>query len=182
MIENFKRDELEFYDNNSPSTFPDGLDIEIFSFKMLREAKRKAKSDFDLEYVTTYMKRLKTIKRKILLIKNLSKFRFTVDESSDFDNFESAYKKIGTSVYDWKKLLLFLKKDKKLRTLFISDKRNEGAFQNKGQKIWVRAKNLIGGGNSMISKNPEIYPSKDWPVYFSKASGCHIWDLEGKNI
>ena len=181
MIVNFERDELDFYDNNSPSTFPDGLDIEIFSFKMLREAKRKAKSDFDLEYVTTFMKRLKTIKRKNFTYKNdLSKFRFTVDESSDFNNFDSAYKKIGTSVYDWKKLILFLKKDKKLCSSFISDKRNEGAFQNKGQKIWLHAKNLIGGGNSMISKNPEFYPSKDWPVYFSKASGCHIWDLEGK--
>ena len=83
-------------------------------------------------------------------------------------------------VFDWRLLINYLKKNKTIYSKFISEKRNEGAFLNKGQKLWLHAKTIIGGGNSMISKNPELYPSKNWPTYFSKTSGCNIWDLEGK--
>ena len=40
MIEKFEKEKLEFLDNNSPSTFPDGLDVEIFNFSLLSKAKK----------------------------------------------------------------------------------------------------------------------------------------------
>ena len=64
MIEKFEK--LEFLDNNSPSTFPDGLDVEIFNFSLLSKAKKKVRDKFDLEHVTTFMKKLKLIKEIIV--------------------------------------------------------------------------------------------------------------------
>ena len=47
-------------------------------------------------------------------------------------------------------------------------------------KNWEHAKKIILGGNSLLSKRPEMYLPSFWPTYFSKASGVHVWDTEGK--
>lgn len=44
---------------------------------------------------------------------------------------------------------------------------------------WSRAKRIIPGGNSLLSKRPEMYLPELWPTYFSKAVGYHVWDLDG---
>ena len=49
-----------------------------------------------------------------------------------------------------------------------------------GQELWKRAKEIIPGGNMLLSKRAEMFLPDQWPAYFSKAKGCHIWDLDGK--
>ena len=49
-----------------------------------------------------------------------------------------------------------------------------------GQKLWKRAKKIIPGGNMLLSKRPEMFLPGKWPAYFSKAKGCRVWDLDGK--
>jgi len=48
-----------------------------------------------------------------------------------------------------------------------------------GQKLWRRAKNVIPGGNMLLSKRAEMFLPEQWPAYFSKAKGCNVWDLDG---
>ena len=31
----------------------------------------------------------------------------------------------------------------------------------------------------LLSKRPEMFLPEQWPSYFEKASGCHVWDLDG---
>ena len=52
--------------------------------------------------------------------------------------------------------------------------------ENLGNHFWKIAQKIIPGGNSILSKRPQRYTSKTWPVYFKKALGCYIWDLENK--
>ena len=49
-----------------------------------------------------------------------------------------------------------------------------------GEKLYKRAKRVIPGGNMLLSKRPEMFLPEGWPSYFSKAKGCNIWDLDGK--
>ncbi len=49
---------------------------------------------------------------------------------------------------------------------------------NSGNKLWSKAKSIIPGGNGLLSKRPDRYAKDIWPVYFSKAKGCQIWDLD----
>lgn len=51
---------------------------------------------------------------------------------------------------------------------------------NTGQKLWQRAKQIIPGGNMLLSKRAEMFLPEQWPAYFSKAKGCRVWDLDGK--
>ncbi|SSW69711.1 3-aminobutyryl-CoA aminotransferase [Achromobacter veterisilvae] len=48
-----------------------------------------------------------------------------------------------------------------------------------GQKLWKRAKQIIPGGNMLLSKRAEMMLPDQWPAYFSKAKGCRVWDLDG---
>lgn len=51
---------------------------------------------------------------------------------------------------------------------------------NRGQDLYKKAKTLIPGGTMLLSKRPEMFLPEFWPAYFSKAKGCKIWDLDGK--
>lgn len=50
----------------------------------------------------------------------------------------------------------------------------------KGQELYLEAKKLIPGGTQLLSKRPEMFLPDLWPVYYSKAKGCKIWDLDGR--
>ena len=52
---------------------------------------------------------------------------------------------------------------------------------NKGQKLWKKANKLILGGNSLLSKNPNVFLPNKWPTYFSKSKGCKVWDLDNSS-
>jgi len=51
---------------------------------------------------------------------------------------------------------------------------------NSGLALWQRAKQVIPGGNGLLSKRPERYAPDLWPTYYSKASGVEVTDLDGK--
>jgi len=51
-----------------------------------------------------------------------------------------------------------------------------------GQELYKKAKTLIPGGTMLLSKRPEMFLPDLWPSYFSKAKGCKIWDLDGKEL
>ena len=49
---------------------------------------------------------------------------------------------------------------------------------NTGQNLYKKAKKLIPGGTMLLSKRPEMFLPEKWPSYYSKASGCNVWDLD----
>ncbi len=51
-----------------------------------------------------------------------------------------------------------------------------------GQELYKKAKALIPGGTMLLSKRPEMFLPDHWPSYFSKAKGCKVWDLDGKEF
>lgn len=50
----------------------------------------------------------------------------------------------------------------------------------KGQELYCQAKKIIPGGTQLLSKRPEMFLPDLWPAYYSKAKGCRIWDLDGR--
>lgn len=49
-----------------------------------------------------------------------------------------------------------------------------------GNVLWGRAREVISGGTGLLSKRAEMFDARHWPAYFSRASGCEVWDLSGK--
>lgn len=54
--------------------------------------------------------------------------------------------------------------------------------QSKGVALYGRAKSLIPGGTQLLSKRPEMFAPDVWPSYYSKAKGCRVWDLDGREF
>ncbi|OJY91164.1 MAG: hypothetical protein BGP14_06470 [Sphingobacteriales bacterium 44-15] len=54
---------------------------------------------------------------------------------------------------------------------------NTLAVDNK--KLWQSAKSVIAGGTGLLSKRSEQF-NAEWPTFFSKSSGCEVWDLNGR--
>lgn len=51
----------------------------------------------------------------------------------------------------------------------------------KGQELYKKAKTMIPGGTSLLSKRPEQLLPENWPSYYSKSKGCEVWDLDGNH-
>ena len=43
--------------------------------------------------------------------------------------------------------------------------------------LWNEANEIILGGGMLLSKKPDQFLPGKWPLYYKKAKGCHIWDL-----
>lgn len=48
----------------------------------------------------------------------------------------------------------------------------------KGVELWEKSKNIIPGGNQLLSKRAEMFLPDQWPTYYKKAKGVEIWDLD----
>lgn len=53
---------------------------------------------------------------------------------------------------------------------------------SKGVVLYKHAKEIIPGGTQLLSKRPEMFAPDVWPAYYSKAKGCHVWDLDGRKF
>ena len=55
-------------------------------------------------------------------------------------------------------------------------------MHSNGIDLWRRAKRVIPGGNMLLSKRAEMFLPEQWPAYFSRAKGCRVWDLDGREL
>ena len=186
FILEFKKNNFDYLSNANPWTYPDGLDVEVFSFKLLKEAHIKAKRKHRINgsVLIPYLRDNKNykIKNKKLNIKgNFSKIRLTVDEKDDLQVVKKLFEHFKPNIhFNYKEIAKFYNKNKHFFRKNSHLQLNEGSILDKSQKMWRRANGVILGGNSLLSKNPNLYLPNKWPTYFSKAKGCKIWDLNKK--
>ena len=181
MIMKFKSSNVDYLSNIDPPTFPDGLDVEVFSSSALERAWIESSTQFDREHVTPFLRRAKLFRVAVHLndVDN-SQMRWTVDHLEDLSVVEKIFSYFSPDIYfTWKQVMEL---HEKRPDMFVENSgiaRNEGSTSGTGQKLWKRAKNIIPGGNMLLSKRPEMFLPEKWPSYFSKAQGCFVWDLDG---
>ncbi|HEU0118230.1 MAG TPA: aminotransferase class III-fold pyridoxal phosphate-dependent enzyme, partial [Alphaproteobacteria bacterium] len=181
VVKRFKAANVDYVSNIEPPTYPDGLDIEVFTFAALEKAWKEAKAQPEREHVTPYIRQNKSFSRdNVKNGEDLSAMRLTVDEAADLEVIRNVFAHFAPdTAFGWQDVIK-LSRDKP--ELFKANQvigRNEGAAMGTGQKLWKRAKNVIPGGNMLLSKRSEMFLPEQWPAYFSKAKGCKVWDLDG---
>ena len=178
----FKQGQVDYLSNTNPPTYPDGLDIEIFSFKAMERAWKETNKPFDREHVTPYLwKSGKFRTRNLRSEQDCSGERWTVDEPADLEVVRSIFKHFWPRTdFSWQEVMALREAQPHLFTPNRQISRNEGAQMGNGQKLWKRAKHIIPGGNMLLSKRAEMFLPDLWPAYFSKAKGCKVWDLDGR--
>jgi glutamate-1-semialdehyde 2,1-aminomutase len=180
VIKTYKVNNADYVCNVSPPTYPDGLDVEVFSFSSLKTAWENSKNSFDREHVTPYIRESGKFKIKnVSNDKDYSGERWTVDNPEDYEVVKSIFKYFLPRVnFSWHEVLRLKSMDPSIFSANQHITRNEGADIVRGQKLWKRAKKIIPGGNMLLSKRPEMFLPDHWPAYYKKAKGCKVWDLD----
>ena len=180
-VRRFKAAGVDYFSNINPPTYPDGLDIEVCTFKSLEQAGQETSKLFDREHVTPYLRepgRFNTASMQHS--QDLSAVRWTVDEPADFAVIEKVFQHFHPRTdFTWGEVLDLQRRQPEIFNINQHILRNEGATIGSGQKLWKRAKQIIPGGNMLLSKRAEMFLPDQWPAYFSKAKGCKVWDLDG---
>lgn len=173
---------IDYLSNVEPPTYPDGLDLEVFTAESLMRAQREACSQHDREHVTPFLRREAHIRRHVIRAdRDLSALRLTVDEPDDLVVMEAVLEALSWDLdFGWGRLVALFDENPVLFTANSAIVRNEGASMTKGQKLWKRAKRVIPGGNMLLSKRAEMFLPDQWPAYFDRTEGCRVWDLDGR--
>lgn len=180
-IRRFKVADVDYFSNTNPPTYPDGLDIEVCTFKALEQAGQATSDPFEREHVTPYLYKPGQFKTAAMQhSQDLSALRWTVDEPVDFAVIEKVFQHFHPRTdFTWTEVLNLQLQQPEIFNINQHINRNEGIIMGTGQKLWNRAKQVIPGGNMLLSKRAEMFLPDQWPAYFSKAKGCKVWDLDG---
>ncbi len=183
-IRRFKAADVDYFSNTNPPTYPDGLDVEVCTFKALEQACQETHNTISREHVTPYLRESGRFKTACMLnSRDLSSLRWTVDESHDFMVIEKVFKYFNPRTdFTWGDVLNLHHQNPDIFKINQHLIRNEGATMGTGQKLWKRAKHVIPGGNMLLSKRSEMFLPDQWPAYFSKAKGCNVWDMDGNQF
>ncbi len=129
MIEEFRNHSFDYLSNSLIPTYPDGLDIEIFTRKAFMRLSEFEMAPQETEHVTLGM----YSRPKEFKISNFedyadrSSFRWTVDYIEDLDFIRSIYNhfKGRESIFDYEELLEFLRSNPEVVSGISASRRNE---------------------------------------------------------
>ncbi|MDA7801190.1 glycosyltransferase family protein [Candidatus Pelagibacter sp.] len=106
LLNIYKEKDYDYVGNVNPSTFPDGLDVEIIKLSMLKKSFTENKSRSNREHVTLHIRKNNKYKKYNMTYKNnLSRIRWTLDTENDL----KLIKKIAMTFhpkihFEWKEI------------------------------------------------------------------------------
>jgi glutamate-1-semialdehyde 2,1-aminomutase len=207
LVEAFHSGEWDYLANSAIEqqlTVPDGFDAEVFRADLLERAAVEAKLPSEREHVTPWMRSPAAGLRwgHFCHQPNRPYYRVTVDDHVDLE----VVRQIAAALYPLNPefgvdaVVAYLEANPELAAKNLATIRNEGFLKSlaedvamesttaptasggQGQALWKRAKRLIPGGNMLLSKRAEMFLPEHWPAYFSRAKGCRVWDLDGREL
>ena len=184
MIDEFRKTNVDYLSNCITPTYPDGLDIEVFTRDSLLRSQQECVDSEQREHVTPWIRESGNFKLGQKLHHcDLSLMRWTVDEPEDLEVIRDVVGYFeGRSDFGWEEVLELTNLQPQLFSKNAKFTRNEGAMMGEGQKLWRRAKRVIPGGNMLLSKRAEMLLPEQWPSYFTRAKGCRVVDLDGREL
>jgi len=182
VLSSFNASQADYASNIHPPSYPDGLDSEVFTFSALEKAWTSTTEPYEREHVTPYIRNSGNFNLlDVSHTEDYSSERWTVDEPEDFEVVKNIFEHFAPWRYfSWLEVLQLKRVHPEIFLANQRFARNEGAQLGTGQKLWRRARRVIPGGNMLLSKRAEIFLPEHWPAYFSKAKGCRVWDLDGR--
>lgn len=131
-LELFQGQDLDYLCNTLPPTFPDGQDVEVFSFSALERAHKEAEKKYQREHVTPYIWENSNLKESSLFkasalsnAQDKSDLRMTVDTPEDFEVI-SKLLDIRGPYATWRDYAEVLETNPEIRALNDSQERNSG--------------------------------------------------------
>ena len=195
----FQQGGFDYVSNTIETTYPDGLDTEVFSFAALERAWREATKISEREHVTPYLRSSGQFRVRNIEIDHgasLAELRWTVDEAHDLEFVRAIYKNFKTRpVFGMSDILKLLAAKPELQKLQGTAIMNEGYYKTlyeqavagaapkrcveKSQAWFVRAQKVIPGASQTFSKGYTQYVQGISPIFLQRGKGCRVWDVDG---
>ena len=187
----------DYASNTLKRTYPDGLDVEVFTASSLYSTYKNAKDNYSLEHVTPYMhgKSKKDFKvgnyTKVSLeyIADFSCLRWTLDEERDLAVIREIFKALKP-LSSWQEILAFLMKRPFIQMRNQSININEGSSHHgeniskrykKSNLFFKRAINSVPLGSQTFSKSFIQWPRGVSPLFIERGYGSKIVDIDGNH-
>jgi glutamate-1-semialdehyde aminotransferase/spore coat polysaccharide biosynthesis protein SpsF (cytidylyltransferase family) len=199
VIERYLAGDCDYATNTLRYTYPDGLDVEVFSFAALERAWREARLPSHREHVTEYLRTSGAFclagveNERDLFQENL---RWTVDDERDLQFVRAVYDALGKGKHFlMNDVLELLNRCPELRAINRDGVRNEGLYLSllrentmlriaprrltKTQELLVRSKQVIPSQTQTFSKGPKQFVQGVSPAFLERGRGGHVWDVDG---
>jgi len=142
IVQIFLQHHYDYVTNTLQPTYPDGLDVEVFSYKALQKAWNEATLTSEREHVTAYIRNhpelftLYDIKNPV----DLSKYRWTVDQQEDLDFVREIYKRLSKKqkIFYMEDIVELLQQHPQLQEINARIQRNEGYLRSLKQDKKIR--------------------------------------------
>ncbi len=127
----FLENEFEYVSNTIQPTYPEGIDIEIFSFEALEKSFNESTKDYEKQHVTPFILDNDTLFKSFNFKneKDYSQFRLTCDYQEDLDFLNKIYSHLNCNTFTFKDVIDVINKNN-----ILNEKdtfRNEGLLKDK---------------------------------------------------
>lgn len=127
IAEEYLKGNYDYVSNTLKYTFPDGLDVEIFSFTALKNAWQNARLPSEREHVTPYIRKNTQFKKKNVYSKiKYPIYRLTLDCPEDYQFIKKIYEGIGKEIFYIDDIIKFLEANPRLLKINQHFTMNEG--------------------------------------------------------
>ena len=123
---------VDYTSNTDPPTYPDGLDVEVFTFGSLKIAWENAKLLSQREHVTPYIRESERFSKfNVRNDNDLSELRWTLDEQRDYDMIKQVYDNFpASSFFSFEEILELIESKPELAKINSDIIRNEGYIKS----------------------------------------------------
>lgn len=199
VVAEFLKGGYDYVTNTLLYTYPDGCDVEVFSFKALECAWKECKDAVMREHVTSYF--INSGKFKMKNVENKAPvdprdYKWSVDRIEDLKFVKEVFRHLygKKKPFFYEDVMNLLKKYPELRNINREAIMNEGYYKSilkspvvKPKKLKItrslalkkEAETLIPGCSQTFSKGPTQFVQGVAPVFVEKGSGAHVWDVDG---
>ena len=134
-LNTFEKNNFDFVSNSTYRSYPDGMDVCIFSSKNLNKSYKLTNSKYDQEHVSLFMKRKKRIFSQCNIVApenlNYPNLGLTLDEKKDYDLIKIIFSKFWQrrKNFSCKEIINFLNSNQKYFSINKSVRRKKVPFK-----------------------------------------------------
>jgi len=196
VVDAYRSGQYDYVANAAPRTYPDGLDVEVFSRAALERAWREARLPSEREHVTPYLRTSGTFRiLNIEHVPDLSSLKWSVDTAEDLEFARAVYAALeGHGLFSMEDVLRVLRERPVLAATNGHSVVNEGYYRSlladpplpattrrlgESQRWRARADAVVPGCSQTFSKAPSQFVQGVAPVFLERGQGCRVWDVDG---